>query len=126
MLRLDLRGQGGSGGPSQGIGAGVGTGGTGVLPMGTPGVTDPEILVQTVPSYTDDAIKAKVQGVVLLQAIIRKNGRVDSPVVLRGLGYGLEEKAIQEIVANWRFRPATLNGRPVDLQATIEVTFNLR
>jgi len=116
----------GSGGPSRGVGVGVGPGGTGAYPMGTPGVTDPEILVQTVPSYTDDAIKAKVQGVVLLQAIIRKNGRVDSPVVLRGLGYGLEEKAIQEIVANWRFRPATLKGQPVDLQATIEVTFNLR
>ena len=64
--------------------------------MGTPGIVDPQILVQTVPSYTDEAIKAKVQGVVLLQAIIRKNGRVDSPIVLRGLGYGLEERAIKE------------------------------
>ncbi len=119
-------GRGGMGGDSQGIGAEVGPGGTGLYQMGQQGITDPEILVQTVPSYTDDAIKAKVQGVVLLQAVIRKNGRVDSPVVLRGLGYGLEEKAIQEIVANWRFRPATFHGRPVDLQATIEVTFNLR
>ncbi len=60
------------------------------------------------------------------EVVIRKNGRVDSPKVLRGLGHGLEEMAINEIVANWRFRPATLDGRPVDLLATVEVTFNLR
>ncbi len=113
-------------GPASGPGGGSGPPGTGVYEYGTPGIVDPQILVQTTPAYTDEAIKAKVQGVVLLQATIRKNGRVDSPVVLRGLGYGLEEKAIKEIVANWRFRPAMLNGRAVDLQATIEVTFNLR
>ncbi|RPJ55899.1 MAG: energy transducer TonB [Acidobacteria bacterium] len=124
---LDGRGGPGTGtGTATGPGTGTGDPGTGVYPYGTPGIVDPQILVQTIPSYTDEAIKAKVQGVVLLQAIIRKNGRVDSPVVLRGLGYGLEEKAIKEIVANWRFRPAMLNGRAVDLQATIEVTFNLR
>ena len=86
----------------------------------------PLILQQTTPSYTDDAIKAKVQGIVILQAVIRKNGRVDSFKVLRGLGYGLEEKAIQEIATQWRFRPGTLQGRPVDVLATIEVQFNLR
>ena len=86
----------------------------------------PQILQQTTPSYTDDAIKAKVQGIVILQAVIRKNGRVDSFKVLRGLGYGLEEKAIQEIATQWRFRPGTLQGRPVDVLATIEVQFNLR
>lgn len=125
-------GPGGQGGPgtgkgvAQGPGGGSGPPGDGVYAYGHPGIVDPQILVQTIPSYTDEAIKAKVQGVVLLQAIIRKNGRVDSPVVLRGLGYGLEEKAIKEIVSNWRFRPAMLNGRAVDLQATIEVTLNLR
>ena len=86
----------------------------------------PQILQQTSPSYTDDAIKAKVQGIVILQAVIRKNGRVDSFKVLRGLGYGLEEKAIQEIATQWRFRPGTLQGRSVDVLATIEVQFNLR
>jgi protein TonB len=123
----DGRGVSGTGtGLASGPGGGSGPPGNGVYEYGTPGIVDPQILVQTIPSYTDEAIKAKVQGVVLLQAIIRKNGRVDSPVVLRGLGYGLEEKAIKEIVSNWRFRPAMLNGQAVDLQATIEVTFNLR
>ena len=115
--------RGSGGGPVPGEGPGTGAGG--VYTIGG-GVTMPQILQQTTPSYTDDAIKAKVQGIVILQAVIRSNGRVNSFKVLRGLGYGLEEKAIQEIAANWRFRPGTLRGRPVDVLATIEVQFNLR
>jgi len=110
-------------GPDDGAGSGTGDGG--IYTLGG-GVTMPQILQQTTPSYTDDAIKSKVQGIVILQAVIRKDGTVDSFKVLRGLGYGLEEKAIQEIAANWRFRPGTLKGRPVDVLATIEVQFNLR
>jgi protein TonB len=86
----------------------------------------PQILKQSTPDYTDEAIKNKVEGIVILEAVIRKNGRVDSFKVLRGLGYGLEEKAMQEISKNWRFRPGTLEGEPVDVFATIEVQFNLK
>ncbi len=106
-------------------GAGPGTGDGGIYTIGS-GVTMPQILQQTTPSYTDDAIKSKVQGTVILQAVIRKDGTVDSFKVLRGLGHGLEEKVIQEIAENWIFRPGTLKGRPVDVLATIEVQFNLR
>ncbi len=106
-------------------GEGTGTGDGGIYTIGG-GVTMPQILQQTTPTYTDDAIKAKVQGVVILQAVIRRDGRVDSFKVLRALGYGLEEKAIQEIASQWIFRPGTLKGRPVDVLATIEVQFNLR
>ena len=70
----------------------------------------PVPIVQTTPSYTDAAIKAKVQGVVWLQAIIRKDGTVDSFKVIRGLGYGLDEQAIQEIAWNWRFKPECAMG----------------
>jgi len=111
-------------GPNQG-GDGSGTGGGGVYTIGS-GVTNPQILVQTTPSYTDSAIKSKVQGIVILQAVIRRTGRVDSFKVIRALGHGLEEQAIQEIAQNWRFRPGTLHGKPVDVLATIEVQFNLR
>ena len=90
------------------------------------GVTNPVPIVQTTPSYTQAAQDAKVQGVVWLQAIIRKDGRIDSFKVIRGLGHGLDEEAIREIETNWRFRPGRLNGRPVDVLATIEVQFNLR
>ena len=99
--------------------------GTIVYTIGS-GIINPQILVKTTPAYTDDAIEAKVQGVVTLQAVIRKNGRVDNFKVLSGLGYGLEEKAIQEITNNWRFRPGTLHGRPVDVLITIDTQFNLR
>ena len=89
------------------------------------GITNPVPTVQTTPSYTDEALEAKVQGIVWIQAIVRKQGTVDSFKVLRGLGYGLEEQAIQEIATNWRFRPGLLNGNPVDVLATIEVQFEL-
>ena len=110
-------------GPAQGSGSGTGEGG--IYTLGS-GIINPQILVKTTPAYTDEAIKQKVQGIVIMQAIIRRNGRVDSFKILRGLGFGLEERAIQEIANNWRFRPGTLNGQPVDVLATIEVQFNLR
>jgi len=91
-----------------------------------PAVTMPQLLHQTTPSYTEEAIEAKVQGIVILQAVIRKDGTVDSFKVLRGMGYGMEERAIQEVSKNWRFRPGTREGKPVDVTATIEVQFNLR
>lgn len=116
-------GKGGGSGPLEGPGSG--SGGDGIYEYGS-GIINPELVVKTTPSYTDEAIKAKAQGIVVLQAVIRKDGRVDSFKVLRSLGYGLEEKAIQEIHNRWRFRPGTLNGKPVDVLATIEVQFNLR
>lgn len=118
------RGLAGTGaGPASGEGPATGEGG--VYRLGS-GVTNPVVINQTIPAYTDEAIKAKAQGVVLLQAIIRKDGRVTDFKVLRGLGYGLEEKAIEEIASNWKFLPGRYNGRPVDVLATIEVQFNLR
>jgi len=118
-------GPGSGGGFGGGRGGGVGNG-EGPWIMGSGGLTDPVILVQSLPHYTDQAIKAKVQGIVLLQGVIRRNGRVTDLQVLRGLGYGLDEQAISCIVKEWKFRPGTANGRPVDVIATIEVTFNLR
>ena len=93
-----------------------------------PGVSKPVPTVQTTPSYTDEAIKAKVQGTIWIQAIVRKDGTVDSSSfeVFSGLGYGLEEQAIQEIATKWRFRPGMLNGNPVDVLTTIEVQFELK
>ena len=61
----------------------------------------------------------------LLQAVVRKNGTVDTFKLIRGPGHGLNEAAISTIREKWRFRPATLNGRPVDSRANIEVSFRL-
>ena len=89
------------------------------------GVKAPVAIFQPLPLYTEDARKARVEGIVLLQAIIRKDGSVDSFRVIRGLGYGLDESAINTIATKWRFKAGTLNGQPVDVQANIEVSFRL-
>ena len=116
--------QGGRGAGRQGPGSGAG-GGDGIFQVGGD-VSMPVLLVKTTPAYTDDAIKSKVQGVVFLRGIVRSNGQVDTLSVVRGLGYGLEENAIKEIASKWKFRPGMRNGQPVDVWASIEVTFNLR
>jgi TonB family protein len=107
------------GGSSAGIGSGVGP-----YVVGN-GVKPPEILAKPLPNYTEEARKARAEGVVMIEAIIRKDGSVDSFKVLRGLGYGLDESAINTIATKWRFKAGTLNGVPVDVRANIEVTFKL-
>ena len=62
---------------------------------------------------------------VFIQAIVRKDGTVDSFKVLRGLGYGLDESAINAIANKWRFKPGTLNGVPVDVIINIEISFRI-
>jgi TonB family protein len=89
------------------------------------GVKEPVLLAQPLPPYTEEARKAHIEGVVLLQAIIRKDGTVGSIKVLRGLGYGLDESAIDTIASKWHFRPGTLNGNPVDVTSSIAVRFRL-
>ena len=118
-------GPGSGGGFGGGSGGGVGSG-EGPYIGGTGGVIEPVLIRQTLPHYTDEAIKAKVQGLVVLQAVIRKNGTIDQPKILRSLGYGLDQEAIRVVVNEWRFRAGSLNGRPVDVYATIEISFTLR
>jgi TonB family protein len=93
------------------------------LSMAAP--TPPVPLFQPLPPYTDKAREAGVEGSISLQCIVRKDGTVDSFKVIRGLGFGLDESAIDTIATKWRFKPGALNGVPVDTQANIEVTFRL-
>ncbi len=116
-------GPGSGGGMGGGSGGGIGSG-VGPYVVGG-GVKPPAALFQPLPLYTEDARKARTEGIVVIQAIIRKDGTVDSFKVLRGLGYGLDESAINTIATKWRFKPGTLNGTPVDVQANIEVSFRL-
>jgi periplasmic protein TonB len=116
-------GPGRGGGMGGGSGGGIGAG-TGPYVVGG-GVRSPIPLLQPLPPYTEAARKARVEGLVLLQAVVRKDGTVDSFRVLRGLGYGLDESAINTIATKWRFKPGTLNGTPVDVQANIEISFRL-
>ncbi len=116
-------GPGSGGGMGGGSGGGIGSG-VGPYVVGN-GVRPPTVVYQPLPAYTEEARKARAEGIVLIQAIIRRDGTVDSFKVLRGLGYGLDESAINTIATKWRFKPGTLNGSPVDVLANIEVTFRL-
>jgi protein TonB len=116
-------GPGSGGGMGGGTGGGIGSG-VGPYVVGN-GVKPPTALYQPLPAYTEEARKARAEGIVLIQAVIRKDGSVDSFKVLRGLGYGLDESAINTIATKWKFRPGTFNGSAVDVQANIEVSFRL-
>jgi len=117
------RGVGEGKGPGVGPGEGGGNGG-GVFRVGG-GVNPPTILSRVEPQYSEEARKARYQGTVVLEAIVRRDGTVDIQRVVRSLGFGLDENAIQAL-RQWRFRPGTRNGVPVDVSLNIEVNFNLR
>ncbi len=114
----------GSGAAGGGYGPGTGGGvGGGVFRVGG-GVTAPSLLHKVEPEYSEEARKAKFQGVVVLYVEVDPAGRAQNVRVVRSLGLGLDEKAI-EAVKLWKFRPGYRDGRPVTVAATIEVAFRL-
>jgi TonB family protein len=117
------RGVGEGKGPGVGPGEGGGNGG-GPFRVGG-GVSPPTIVTRVEPQYSEEARKARYQGTVILEAIVRRDGTVDILRVVRSLGFGLDENAIQAL-KQWRFRPGMRNGVPVDVALNIEVNFNLR
>jgi len=76
------------------------------------------------PEFSEEARRAKYQGTVLLTIEVGEDGQPHRLRILRGLGLGLDEKAI-EAVSRWKFKPAQRNGHPVRAAATIEVNFRL-
>jgi TonB family protein len=113
-------------GPGEGPGAGPGRdGGIASAQTGFQGsLTEPVLLSKAEPEYTDEARKAKIQGVVIVSVVIDARGQVQNMSVARGLGLGLDERAIAA-VQKWRFRPGTRNGKPVSTNALIHLTFRL-
>jgi periplasmic protein TonB len=102
---------------------------TGPLLAGVGDVTNPELIQATKlsPVYPELARKARIEGNVILQAVVHKDGTVGEIMVLRcnRPNLGFEESAI-EAVRQWRYRPATQNGRPVDVYFTVKVDFLLQ
>lgn len=119
-------GKGGGVGPGSGAGYGPGSGGGfggGAYRIGG-GVSAPSLVYKVEPEYSEEARKAKFQGSVLLQVVVDDKGNPRDIRVVRPLGLGLDEKAI-EAVQKWRFKPGFLNGKAVPVQAMIEVNFRL-
>ena len=84
----------------------------------------PVIIHKVEPEFSEDARKAKLQGAILIKAMVTESGLVREPTVQRGLGLGLDEKAL-EAVSQWRFKPGMKNCRPVAMPAFFEVNFRL-
>jgi TonB family protein len=88
------------------------------------GITNPVAIYSPEPQYSDEAHLAKLQGSVLLSLVVDETGNAVQIKVLRPLGLGLDEKAVQA-VSQWKFKPGTKDGTAVPVQAQIEVTFRL-
>lgn len=89
-----------------------------------PGVTIPRILREVRPQYTSDAMRAKIQGSVVLECVVKTDGTVSDVRVIRSLDatYGLDQEAIKA-AKQWVFTPGTRNGEPVPVMVSIELTF---
>jgi len=109
-------------GPGFGPGSNGGFGGA-VYKIGG-GVSAPVPIFKPEPEYSEEARKAKWQGAVLLEIVVDENGVPQNIKVLRSLGLGLDQKAI-EAVQKWRFKPGLKDGKAVPVSANIEVNFRL-
>jgi len=119
-------GEGGGIGSGKGGGLGPGEGGGvggGVYSVGG-GVSEPVPIYKPEPAYSEEARKAKYQGTVVLMIIIDAGGNVTDCRVVKPLGLGLDEKAV-ETVRTWKFKPALRNGTPVPVRVDVEVSFRL-
>jgi TonB family protein len=119
------QGEGNGSGLGSGIGNGSG-GGTGGGPYrpGT-GIQPPKLLREVKAEYTEEARRRALTGDVLLEIVVRRDGTVGDITVSRGLGLGLNEKAIAA-VRQWQFAPARRFGEPVDVLVEVAVEFKLR
>ncbi len=110
-------------GPGIGPGSGGGTGG-GPYRAGS-GITPPSVVREVRPDYTEEGRRRGLEGDVELEIVVRRDGSVGDVRVLRGLGGGLDQRAV-EAVRQWRFSPALKQGVPVDVIVEVAVEFKLR
>ena len=89
------------------------------------GITGPVLLREVKPRYTEGARQRKVEGIVELKAVVKKDGSVGTLEVVRSLDSELDEQA-KEAAAQWKFKPGTKDGEPVNVQVNIELAFTLK
>jgi protein TonB len=123
-----LGNHGKGGGLGSGDGPGIGPGFNGGMNGGlyTVGgrVSAPKVLFAPEPEFSEAARKAKVAGNVLVSLQVDTNGKPTHVRVLRGIGLGLDEKAV-EAVSQYKFKPAMEDGKPVAVEMQVEVNFQI-
>ena len=124
MSMGDGRGSGLGAGNGSGLGNGIGGGYGGGLKHVGGGVSSPELIFKVDPEFSEEARRAKFMGIVTVNLIVNPNGRPENVHVLRGVGMGLDEKAVAA-VKQYRFRPAKENGKPVAVEMNVEVNFQI-
>jgi TonB family protein len=137
LKESDSRGPGVGGGVGSGTGTGLGKGtgsgigdGSGGGMGGGPyrpgsGVNAPRLIREVKASYTEDARRSNLEGEVVLEIVVRRDGSVGDVKLIDGLPSGLNERAIAA-VRQWRFAPATRLGQAVDVIVEVSVEFKLR
>jgi protein TonB len=110
-------------GPGVGPGSGGGTGGGPYRPGS--GVEPPELLREVRPDYTEDARRRGIEGDVVLEIVVRRDGSVGDVRIVERLDSGLDQRAVAA-VRQWRFAPARLRGSAVDVEVEVAVEFKLR
>jgi protein TonB len=113
-------------GSGNGSGLGPGSGGNyggGLRKIGG-GVSSPVVIYQVDPEFSEEARKAKFMGVVLVNLIVGADGLPKNVHILRGVGMGLDDKAV-EAVKQYRFKPAMEGGKPVAVELNVEVNFQI-
>jgi protein TonB len=111
-------------GSGSGLGAGIGGGFGGGLRKIGGGVSSPELIFKVDPEFSEEARRAKFMGIVLVNLIVDQQGRPENVHVLRGVGMGLDEKAVAA-VKQYKFRPAMEKGKPVPVELNVEVNFQI-
>jgi TonB family protein len=89
------------------------------------GATEPIVISQVQPKYTQEAKDNRITGIVELLCVVRTDGTVEVKSIQKGLGYGLDESA-WDAVEQWRFEPGRSDGVPVATEITILVNFGLK
>jgi periplasmic protein TonB len=116
-------------GPGRGSGLGDGEGGGtggGVYRPGN-GVISPRLLQEVKPGYTGEAMRAKIQGVVVMEAVVLPDGSIGNVHITRSLDptFGLDQEAIKA-ARQWRFKPSMRLGEPVPVLVRLELEFTIR
>lgn len=131
LVNVSTRGPGAGQGAGDGEGSGLDRGfgrNQGGGPPGSGGnASSPELIRQVRPNYTSPALQARVQGLVVMDAVVLPDGSVGEVKIVRSLDrtFGLDDEAIKA-VKQWRFRPGMRAGDPIPMLVSVEMMFELR